>query len=65
MVLQEDYQQMAFARPAPSGGLEYAGIPTTTSSPLANGGPTYMSGALFAQTANVLGAMGSSCMSVF
>jgi hypothetical protein len=42
--LQEDYQQMAFTRPAPSGGLDYAGIPTSTLPPAENGGPTHMSG---------------------
>ena len=35
---------MAFTRPAPSGGLDYAGIPTSTLPPPENGGPTYMSG---------------------
>lgn len=41
---QEDYQQLAFARPAGSGGPDYSGVPTSTPPPPENGGPAYMSG---------------------
>lgn len=44
--IEDDYQQLAFARSAGSaGGPDYAGLPTATPPPAADGGPTYMAGA--------------------
>ncbi len=43
--IEEDYQSQAFAQPAGSfGGPDYAGLPTATPPPPANGGPLYLAG---------------------
>ncbi len=43
--IEEDYQSQAFAQPAGSfGGPDYAGLPTATPPPPANGGPQYLAG---------------------